>query len=131
VDCGAVPSDPPVVAAAEEQYAPEARCSDFVTMNGEPSQWQAQQFYDGVATPEERAALDPDGDGFACSEGNPTAAAHYDTSTESFPISQGEAIRRGEVPLTAEEEANLRAAGIIAPGTEVERAPTGPQYERP
>ncbi len=35
-------------------------CDDFVTMSGEPSQWQAQQFYDSMASPEERAILDPD-----------------------------------------------------------------------
>ncbi len=92
-------------------------------MYGEPSQWQAQQFYGGVATPEQRAALDPDGDGFACSEGNPTAAAQYATPSECIPSCQGAAIRRGEVPLTAEEEANLREAGVLAPETEVPRAP--------
>lgn len=79
VDCGAAASSPP--ASADEQYAPEqdaedseptptprqeVDCSGFTTMSGEPSQWQAQQFYDFVATPEQRAILDPDGDGFAC-----------------------------------------------------------------
>jgi hypothetical protein len=78
-DCALVPAEAEVEAPASpaEAYAyetPEApqygagvACSDFVTMYGEPSQWQAQQFYDGVATPEQRAALDSDGDGFACS----------------------------------------------------------------
>lgn len=45
-------------------------CGDFVTINGEPSQWQAQQFFDFQATPEQRAILDPDGNGFACDNGN-------------------------------------------------------------
>lgn len=74
-DCAAIPDS----AAGDEQYAegpepaPTAQdgaagvsCSGFTTMSGEPSQWQAQQFYDSVATPEQRAILDPDGDGFAC-----------------------------------------------------------------
>jgi hypothetical protein len=44
-------------------------CEDFVTMSGEPSQWQAQQFFVFEATPEQRAILDPDGNGFACDGG--------------------------------------------------------------
>ena len=74
-ECGATGSYP--LTSAEEQYAPEqdapneepaagVDCSGFTTMFGEPSQWQAQQFYDSVATPEQRAIFDPDGDGFAC-----------------------------------------------------------------
>ncbi len=56
-----IPSEP----APEEAVS----CADFVTINGEPSQWQAQQFYDFQATAEQRAALDPDGNGFACDRG--------------------------------------------------------------
>jgi hypothetical protein len=84
-DCTLVPAEAEVEASASSaeayayetsepteapQYGAGVACSDFVAMYGEPSQWQAQRFYDGVATPEQRAALDPDGDGFACSEGN-------------------------------------------------------------
>lgn len=74
-DCAAAASYP--LASADEQYEPEqdapkeepsaeVSCSGFTTMSGEPSQWQAQQFYDSLATPEQKAILDPDGDGFAC-----------------------------------------------------------------
>ncbi len=78
-----------------------------------------------MATPEQRAALDPDGDGFACSEGNPAVVPTQSPATPSdcIPSCQGAAIRRGEVPLTAEEEANLRESGVLAPETEVPRAP--------
>jgi hypothetical protein len=84
-DCALVPAEAEVEASASSaeayayetsepaeapQYGAGVACSDFVAMYGEPSQWQAQRFDDGVATPEQRAALDPDGDGFACSEGN-------------------------------------------------------------
>jgi hypothetical protein len=54
------------------QYAPESgvSCDQFIALgSGEPSQFQAQQFYDFVATPEEQAILDPDGNGFACDNG--------------------------------------------------------------
>ncbi len=43
-------------------------CSDFVSAAGNPSQFQAQQFYDFEATPAQQAALDADGDGFACDD---------------------------------------------------------------
>ncbi len=42
-------------------------CDGFVSAAGNPSQLGAQQFYDS-ATPEQRAALDADGDGFACDD---------------------------------------------------------------
>lgn len=41
-------------------------CDGFVSYAGYRSQWGAQQYYDFNATPEERAILDTDGDGFAC-----------------------------------------------------------------
>lgn len=41
-------------------------CDDFVSAAGNPSQYQAQQYYDFQATPQEQAILDQDGDGFAC-----------------------------------------------------------------
>lgn len=56
----------PAVAPPE----PTVSCDQFIALGtGEPSQFQAQQFYDFVATPEERAILDPDGNGFACDDG--------------------------------------------------------------
>lgn len=41
-------------------------CDDFVSAAGNPSQFQAQQFYDFQATAAQQAAIDADGDGFAC-----------------------------------------------------------------
>lgn len=43
-------------------------CDDFISAAGNPSQFQAQQYFDFQATPQERAILDQDGDGFACDE---------------------------------------------------------------
>ena len=111
-DCSLVPAEAEVEAGAEDeapassaeayayerpqpaevpQYGAGVACSDFVTMYGEPSQWQAQQFYDGVATPEQRAALDPDGDGFACSEGNSASAPETPAGPDNpaYPGAEG------------------------------------------
>lgn len=44
-------------------------CEGFISAAGNPSQFQAQQFYDFNATPEEQAILDPDGNGLACDKG--------------------------------------------------------------
>jgi hypothetical protein len=43
-----------------------ATCDDFISVAGSRSQYQAQQYFDFYATPEEKAVLDTDGDGFAC-----------------------------------------------------------------
>jgi hypothetical protein len=40
-------------------------CDGFINIWGNLSQWGAQMYF-GVATPEEQATLDTDGDGFAC-----------------------------------------------------------------
>lgn len=48
------------------------------------SQFGAQQFFDSSATPEQRAALDPEGDSFACSQGNPAARQ----APEPIPVPQ-------------------------------------------
>ena len=45
---------------------PSVSCEEFVSAAGNPSQFQAQQFYDFEATPAQQAALDTDNDGFAC-----------------------------------------------------------------
>jgi hypothetical protein len=58
--------EPPAI---EQQYgAGEVACENFVSAAGNPSQLLAQQFYDFNATAEEQAALDADGDGFACDD---------------------------------------------------------------
>ncbi len=72
-------------------------------MYGEPSQWQAQQFYDGVATPEQRAVLDPDGDGFACSEGNPVAASRATPDNPAYPSAEG-CVNPGPCGVNPEED---------------------------
>jgi hypothetical protein len=46
--------------------AADATCDDFISLAGSRSQYQAQQYFDFTATPEEQAILDTDGDGFAC-----------------------------------------------------------------
>lgn len=51
-----------------EDTGEEISCDDFVSAAENPSQYQAQQFFDTVATPEEQAMLDEDGDGFACGD---------------------------------------------------------------
>lgn len=43
-----------------------ATCDQFVSPVGYRSTWEAQQYFDFYATPEEKAYLDTDGDGFAC-----------------------------------------------------------------
>ena len=50
-----------------EDTSVEISCDDFGSAAGDPSQFQAQQFYDS-ATPEEQAILDEDTDGFACDD---------------------------------------------------------------
>jgi hypothetical protein len=50
---------------ASAQIAP-ATCDKFVSVAGYRSSWEAQQYLDFYATPEESAYLDTDGDGFAC-----------------------------------------------------------------
>ncbi len=52
----------------EESEAPVS-CDGFISPAGNFSQFGAQQFFDFNATPEERAILDPDGNGFACDDG--------------------------------------------------------------
>jgi ABC-type molybdate transport system substrate-binding protein len=55
---------------ATEEVAPaeaseEVSCEQFTALgSGEFSQYQAQQFYDFIATPEQQAILDPDGNGY-------------------------------------------------------------------
>ncbi len=46
----------------------DIECADFVSAAGRPSQYQAQQFFDFQATPEQKAKLDEDEDGFACDD---------------------------------------------------------------
>ena len=46
----------------------DIECGDFVSATGRPSQYQAQQFFDFQATPEQKARLDEDDDGFACDD---------------------------------------------------------------
>lgn len=48
---------------------------------------------------------------------SPPQSAVSGTAEDCIPSCQGAAIRRGEVPLTAQEEANLRAQGILDPGS--------------
>ena len=52
--------------SSEPSEAAYATCDDFISAAGSPSQYQAQQYFDFTATPEEQAILDTDGDGFAC-----------------------------------------------------------------
>jgi hypothetical protein len=43
-----------------------ATCDVFISVRGNRSQYQAQQYFDFYATPGEKAYLDMDSDGFAC-----------------------------------------------------------------
>ena len=72
-------------------------CDGFTTISGEPSQFQAQQFFDFTATEEEQAVLDPDGNGFACDGGEiefgggdgSTASALASASASALPDTGG------------------------------------------
>jgi hypothetical protein len=60
------PTETPTETTPPEDTA--VSCSGFISAAGNPSQFGAQQFYDFNATPAEQAALDADGDGFACDD---------------------------------------------------------------
>lgn len=94
-DCGKVSGlEDEWLAANAELSTPEEEavgCEDFVTASGEPSQLQAQQFYDFNATPDQRATLDPDGNGYACDGGTiaPPGEAPAPEDPAASPIQPG------------------------------------------
>lgn len=75
-------------------------CEDFIALGtGEPSQFQAQQFFDFVATLEEQAILDPDGNGFACDGGT----IEFGVDPAEDPVEQAAPEQAApEAPSTAE-----------------------------
>ncbi len=82
-----------------ENPAP-ATCEGFVNSFGEQSQFQAQQFFDFIATAEERAILDPDGNGFACDDG-----------AIEFGVDPAEAtVEPAAAPVPATQEAAVAAS---------------------
>lgn len=80
-----------------ENPAP-ATCEGFTTSFGEQSQFQAQQYFDFIATPEERAILDPDGNGFACDGG--TIEFGVDPAEATAPVSAPVASTDTETPAS-------------------------------
>lgn len=46
----------------------------------------------------------------------------YASARGCYPSCEGAAIRRGEVPLTEQEEKNLRDSGVLSPDVEVPKA---------
>ena len=86
------------------------------------SQFAAQQFYDFNATPEQQAAFDPDGNGFACDGGelgassaSPTASpsasasATAESSASALPETGGPVSAMALVPLVL-----LVGTGVLA-----------------
>jgi Domain of unknown function (DUF4352) len=123
VNCGALPAPPPAEAetsasasatatATSTPTADEAQavsCDDFVAYaSGTPSQWQAQQFYDFQATPAQQAALDPDGDGFACEDAS--------TDTDPGGTPEPSATPNPTADPTAEPSTDPTADPSAAPG---------------
>lgn len=141
VDCGALPPPTPLASSASASASAEATasgpssasqspsaeaetssCGDFRTMSGEPSQWQAQQYYDFVATPEEKAILDPDGDGFACEDlepgvGGTDAEGGGDASPEPDDSSPDPGTPAPEEPSTAPPDSSgpVNCDGVNGP----------------
>ena len=80
------------------------------------SQFAAQQFYDFNATPEQQAAFDPDGNGFACDGGeiefggdDSSASASASASVSVLPETGGPVSVMALVPLVL-----LVGTGILA-----------------
>lgn len=67
-------------------------CDQFVSAAGNPSQFQAQQFYDFEATPAQQAALDADGDGFACDD--------LETGVDNLGETDADRAAANDVPAT-------------------------------
>jgi hypothetical protein len=68
-------------------------CDQFISAVGNPSQFQAQQFYDFLATPEQQAALDADGDGFACDD--------LETGVDNLGVTDADRAANTEAPATS------------------------------
>lgn len=68
-------------------------CDQFISAAGNPSQFQAQQFYDFQATPEQQAALDADGDGFACDD--------LETGVDNLGVTDADRGANTEAPATS------------------------------
>ena len=133
-------------ANADEQYADDSdlrptppreegedkvACSGFTTMSGEPSQWQAQQFYDSVATPGERAILDPDGDGFACDGTlSEPEGIQYEPETTEPGASEPPPDDEERVPPPTDQYSPLEPSPPL-PGDEVTDEPPVPSEPPP
>lgn len=90
-------------------------CSDFVSAAGNPSQFQAQQFYDFEATPAQQAALDADGDGFACDDLETGVDNLGETDADRGAVEeQYTPTATEEAPVVAEQEP---AATTVLPDT--------------
>ena len=98
--------------------AEEVSCEGFTTISGEPSQFQAQQFFDFSATEEEQAILDPDGNGFACDDGEIEFGGDDSSVTASASAASVEALPETGGPSPAafalSSLALLVAGGIFA-----------------
>lgn len=107
-------SDLPDVAPTETQYqnptdtgTTAVSCDQFISAAGNPSQFQAQQFYDFQATPEQQAALDADGDGFACDD--------LESGVDELGVTDADREATTDAPATSEATATeLPATGGIS-----------------
>ncbi len=103
----------------EESEAPVS-CDGFISPAGNFSQFGAQQFFDFNATPEERAILDPDGNGFACDDGAIEFGVDPAEAPPEAPVS--EAVETPAPVATPEASASMTAlpdtggASLIALG---------------
>ena len=94
-DTGATPTQP--TTGTDDQYTDTSTqtvgCDQFISAAGNPSQFQAQQFYDSLATPEQQAALDADGDGFACDD--------LETGVDNLGVTDADRGANTETPATS------------------------------
>ena len=85
------------------------------------SQFSAQQFFDFNATLEQRAQLDPEGDGFACSEDNPAViVAQSAPAAEQVPEVVEQAPTRPPFQPTTNEWADSQRRLAEAQMTDAE-----------
>lgn len=108
------PTETPTESTPPQETA--VSCSDFVSAAGNPSQFQAQQFYDSEATPEQQAALDADGDGFACDDLETGVDNLGDTETDTTVTEDQYVAPAMEEPAATVTE-EVPATGTVLPDT--------------
>ena len=125
VEFGGDPTASPTASPSASAAAEPVSCEQFVALaSGEFSQYQAQQFFDFVASEEQRAVLDPDGNGFACDDGEiefggddgSTASASASASASALPETGGPAPAFVLAPLVLLVGTGLVVLGVAHRG---------------